>query len=130
MDRQKRQEGEAAMLVRNYREVRAEPVVKEPGVAVHWLVSELDEAPNFALRLYEMEPGAATAAHSHYWEQDVFVLSGTGAVIGEEGEIPLGTGDLVYVPPGEQHQFVNSGDRVLRLLMVLPIVHQTPVLVG
>ena len=115
------------MIVRNYREVKAEPVVEEPGVAVHWLVSELGEAPNFALRLYELEPETRTATHTHYWEQDVFVVSGTGAVVGEEGEIPLSAGDVVYVPPGEQHQFVNTGHKVFRFLVVLPIVHQTRV---
>lgn len=118
------------MLVRNYHEVKAEPVVEEPGVAVRWLVSQLDEAPNFALRLYELEPRAATATHTHYWEQDVFVLSGTGAVVGEEGQISLSEGDVVYVPPGERHQFVNTGNRVLRFLVVLPIVRQTPVQAG
>ena len=118
------------MFVKNYREVKAQPVVTEPGVTVYWLVSQLDEAPNFALRLYEVEAGAATAAHTHYWEQDVFVLSGTGVVVGEEGEIPLREGDVVYVPPGERHQFVNTGHRVLRFLVVLAIVHQTAVQVG
>jgi quercetin dioxygenase-like cupin family protein len=115
------------MIVRNYRKVKAEPVVEEPGVTVRWLVSQLDEAPNFALRLYEVEAGAATAAHTHYWEQDVFVLSGTGVVVGEEGELPLSEGDVIYVPPGEWHQFINSGSRVLRLLVVLPILRQFPV---
>ena len=115
------------MIVRNDLEVKPEPVVEEPGVVVRWLVSQLDQAPNFALRLYEMETGAATAAHTHYWEQDVFVLSGTGIMVGEEGEAPLSEGDVVYVPPGERHQFVNTGHRVLRFLVVLPIVHQTPV---
>jgi quercetin dioxygenase-like cupin family protein len=109
------------MIVRNYRQVRAEPLVKEPGVAVRWLVSELDQVPNFAMRLYDLIPGAKTRAHTHYWEHEVFVLSGTGAVIGYEGEIVLGEGDIVYVPPGEQHQFVNTGDEAFRFLMVLPI---------
>lgn len=118
------------MIVRNYRGAKAEPVLEEPGVAVHWLVSQLGEAPNFALRLYEMEPGAATATHTHFWERDVFVSSGTGVVVGEEDEMPLSAGDVVYVPPGEQHQFVNTGHKVFRLLVVLPIVHQTPVLLG
>jgi quercetin dioxygenase-like cupin family protein len=111
------------MIVKNYREVKAVPVVEEPGVAVRWLVSQLDEAPNFALRLYEVEAGAATAAHTHYWEQDVFVLSGRGVVVGDDGEIPLTEGDVVYVPAGEGHQFVNTGHGVLRFLMILPILH-------
>lgn len=113
------------MIVQNYREVTAEPVIREPGVAVRWLVSEVDEAPNFALRLYEMEPGAATLAQSHYWEHDVFVLCGRGAVVGDEGEILLGEGDVVYVPPAERHRFVNKGTDVLRFLMVLPITQHT-----
>ena len=109
------------MKVKNYREVRAAPMVNEPGVTVRWLVSELDEGPGFALRLYEMEPGAATTAQSHYWEHEVFVLSGKGVVAGEEGEIPLGEGDVVYVPAAERHRFVSRGDEVLRFLMVLPM---------
>ncbi|MBN1660859.1 MAG: hypothetical protein JXA93_20860, partial [Anaerolineae bacterium] len=44
------------MIVKNYRDVRAEPVLQEPGVTVRWLISELDETPRYALRLYEIEP--------------------------------------------------------------------------
>jgi quercetin dioxygenase-like cupin family protein len=113
------------MIVRNYRRIRAEPVVGEPGVAVRWLVSGLDQSPNFAMRLYELASGAKTRAHTHYWEHEVFVLAGKGAVIGQEGEIPLDEGDIVYVPPVEQHQFVNSGKQMFRLLMVLPIPQNT-----
>ena len=112
------------MFVKNYREVKAQPVVTEPGVTVYWLVSQLDEAPHFALRLYELEPGARTATNTHYWEREAFVVSGQGAAIGDEGTMPLNEGDIVYVPPGEQHRFVNDGDRALRFLMVLPMVHQ------
>jgi quercetin dioxygenase-like cupin family protein len=85
------------------------------------LVSEVDETPNFALRLYEIEPGAVTATRTHYWEHQVFVLSGKGAAIGEHGELPLSEGDVIYVPPAARHQFVNRGSRLLRFLMVLPI---------
>jgi quercetin dioxygenase-like cupin family protein len=114
------------MFVKNYREAKAQPVVAEPGVTVYWLVSQLAEEPHFALRLYELEPGARTATHTHYWEREAFVLSGKGAMVGDGGTIPLTEGDVIYVPPGEQHRFVNASDRVLRFLMVLPIVHQNP----
>ena len=105
-------------------------MIKEPGVAARWLVRQLDQAPNFALRLYELEPGATTTAQGHYWKHEVFALSGRGVMAGEEGEIPLGEGDVVYVPPTERHRSVNHGDEMLRFLVVLPIVHQTPVQVG
>ena len=113
------------IVVRNYRNVRAQPVIKEPGVTVRWLVSEQDKGPGFALRLYEIEPGATTTAQCHYWEHEVFVLSGRGVVVGEEGEIPLGEGDVIYVPPAKRHRFVNNGDEALRFLMVLPIAQHT-----
>jgi quercetin dioxygenase-like cupin family protein len=113
--------GVKQVKVKNYREIRAEPVLAEPGVAVRWLVSEVEEQPEFAMRLYEIEPGGATTAHTHYWEHEVFVLAGNGAVIGEEGEILLGEGDIVYVPPLERHQFVSKEDEVFRFLMTFPI---------
>ena len=109
------------MIVKNYYYVPAEPVLKEPGVTVRWLVSELDEAPRYALRLYEMEPGCATTAHTHYWEHQVFVLDGKGAVIAGGEEAQLTRGDMVYIPPGERHQFVNRDRQPFRFLMVLPI---------
>ncbi len=118
------------MIVGNHREARAEPVTREPGVAACRLVRRLDQAPNLALRLYEMETGATTTAQSHYWRHEVFAGSGRGVMAGEGGEIPPGEGDVVYVPPKEHHRFVNHGDEMLRFLVVLPIVHQTPVQVG
>jgi quercetin dioxygenase-like cupin family protein len=117
--------GETRMIVKNYRDVRAEPVLKEPGVTVRWLVSELDEAPRYALRLYEIEPGGATTAHTHYWEHQVFVLAGRGAVIAGDQEALLGEGDMVYIPPQERHQFVNRGEQPFRFLMALPIPQNT-----
>ena len=113
------------MIVKNYRHVTAEPVVKEPGVTVRWLVSELEPTPRYALRLYEMEPGCATTAHTHYWEHQVFVLTGSGAVIAGGDQAPLSEGDMVYIPPGERHQFINQGRQAFRFLMVLPIVQNT-----
>jgi quercetin dioxygenase-like cupin family protein len=113
--------GVKQVKVKNYRQIRAEPVPEAPGVTVRWLISELEEQPEFAMRLYELEPEGVTTAHAHYWEHQVFVLSGLGAVIGEESETLLGEGDIVYVPPLEHHQFANKGDKMLRFLMTFPI---------
>jgi quercetin dioxygenase-like cupin family protein len=113
------------MLVKNYRDVRAEPVLEAPAVTVRWLVSELDETPRYALRLYEIEPGRATTAHTHYWEHQVFVLAGRGVVIAGDQEALLGEGDMVYIPPGERHQFANRAEQPFRFLMALPIPQNT-----
>jgi quercetin dioxygenase-like cupin family protein len=115
--------GVKQVKVKNYRQIRAEPVLEEPGVTVRWLISELEEQPEFAMRLYEIEPRAATTAHTHYWEHQVFVLSGQGVLIGEESEIPLVEGDMVYMSPLECHQFANKGNKMLRFLMMFPLPH-------
>jgi quercetin dioxygenase-like cupin family protein len=117
--------GEMRMIVKNYRDVRAEPVLETPGVSVRWLVSELEDTPRYALRLYEVKPGSTTTAHTHYWEHQVFVLAGSGVVIAGDQEALLGEGDMVYVPPGECHQFVNRGEQPFRFLMALPLPQNT-----
>lgn len=109
------------MIVKHYCEIRAEPVVDVPGMTVRWLVSDLEEEPRFALRLYELAPGAVTTPHAHHWEHQVFMLKGQGLVVGEEDERQIGEGDLVYISPLERHQFVNTGSDILRFLMAFPI---------
>ena len=52
--------------------------------------------------------------------QDV-VLEGKGVVVSEEGEKPIGPGDVVFVPPNETHQFRNTGSTTLKFLCLIPI---------
>jgi DNA-binding NarL/FixJ family response regulator len=111
-------EPEVSMNIRNYRKVKAEQ--QEPGITLRWLISELEEAPSVALKLYELAPGVVGPVHTHVWEDEVFVLRGRGAVVGPEGEVAIGEGDVLYIPPRERHQFVNKGDDDLCLLMAVP----------
>lgn len=107
------------MRIRNYRRIKA--VGHEPGVTIRWLTSELDDAPTFAMKLFEIEPGASSAVYTHAWEDEVFVLRGQGTVIAREGEFPLREGDVIYIPPMENHQFISMGTEPLCLLMAVPI---------
>ncbi|MEW5717286.1 MAG: cupin domain-containing protein [Chloroflexota bacterium] len=106
------------MKVKNYRDVKAEPIIGETGVLFRWLSDEPAETSDCGLCLYEIEPGAFSIPQTHYRERQVFVLAGSGTVRGEGSERPLGVGDVVCVPPTEQHQFVNRGQEVLHLLVV------------
>lgn len=109
------------MIVKNYRQVTPEPAAEAPGVTVRWMITEKDGAPNFAMRVFEVEPGAATPFHTHAWEHEAFILAGTGHVRGESGETPFQEGDAVFVAPEEKHQFVNDGDTLLRFICVIPL---------
>jgi len=109
------------MIVKNYRQVTPEPTAEAPGVTVRWVISEKDGAPNFAMRVFEVEPGAASPFHTHAWEHEAFILAGKGHLRGEDSETPFQVGDAIFVPPEEKHQFVNDGDTVLRFICVVPL---------
>jgi len=113
------------MKVFPHTSVKAE-VVPEPavGVKVRWLITRETGAPNFAMRLFEMEPGGSTPRHTHPWEHEVFILSGSGSVLGEDGEKAFKPGDVVFVPPDEEHQFRNTGDSVVRFLCLIPLQNE------
>jgi len=47
---------------------------------VRWLISKKDGAENFAMRLFEIQPGGYSPLHQHDWEHEVFILDGSGVV--------------------------------------------------
>jgi len=110
------------MLVRNAREIRQDSVEEKgaKGVRVRWLISREDGAPVFAMREFEIEPGGYTPYHSHDWEHEVYVLSGEGVVVGEDGGKPLKPDLVAFVPAGEMHNFKNTGQETFRFLCLVP----------
>jgi len=103
--------------IRNYREVAADTEI--PGVALHTVIS-IEEAPRFSMRVVEVAVGASTPFHSHNWEHEVFILSGCGKVRGAEGERDLAPDDVIFVAPGEEHCFTNTGDDIFRFICCIP----------
>ncbi len=87
---------------------------------VRWLVAGKDGAPNFAMRLFEVEPGGHTPFHAHDGEHEIFVVEGEGQLNTEEGPKPLRYGTFAFIPGGEKHQFENTGSSVLKFLCVIP----------
>jgi quercetin dioxygenase-like cupin family protein len=104
--------------VRDFRDVEAQPALE--GVTMRVVIGPEEGAPFFNMRVFEVQPGHASPHHSHWWEHEVFVLSGQGVVKTDGGEIAIGHGSAVLVPGGEMHQFQNTGDDVLRFLCLVP----------
>lgn len=112
------------MLVRNYRGVEPEVAPEAPGTRLRWVIGEPEGAANFAMRVGELEPGAASPLHAHNWEHEVFVLAGRGKVYGHGDEEHLAEGDAVFIPPMEEHRFVNESDETLRFICVVPLIER------
>jgi quercetin dioxygenase-like cupin family protein len=109
------------MKVIDYKEVPARPVEIEgvTGVKIRWLISQ-KEAPNFAMRMFELEPASNTPLHTHDFEHEVFILEGTGELVFEKELKPFKPGYVVYVPAGKLHRFKNTGDGILKFLCLIP----------
>ncbi len=88
---------------------------------IRWLISQKDKAPNFAMRMFEVEPGGFTPYHSHSWEHEVFVVEGSGTFVTEEKEYPFKAGDVIFADPEMKHQFRNAGESVMKFLCLIPL---------
>jgi uncharacterized cupin superfamily protein len=74
----------------------------------------------FDLELGRVPPGfSGCPFHSHaaQWEFYIF-LSGQGTVRTLEGLTPVGAGDVMLHPPGEAHQFTNTGTDDLHYFLI------------
>jgi quercetin dioxygenase-like cupin family protein len=89
-------------------------------VRVRWLIDESTGAPTFAMRRFEIAPGGNTPLHEHDWEHEVYVLSGTGLLDCNEGEIAFKPGDAIFMPGGERHSFRNTGTEPVVMLCLVP----------
>jgi quercetin dioxygenase-like cupin family protein len=104
--------------VRDYRDVEGQPEI--PGVTMRVVIGPEEGAPYFNMRVFEVQPGHSTPHHSHWWEHEVFVLSGQGLVKTDQGDRPIRDGSTIFVPGGDLHQFRNTGDDALRFICLVP----------
>ncbi len=86
------------------------------GVLKQIPLSRADGVPNFAFRVFTIEPGGHTPLHKHPFEHMNYIIEGQGVLVGEGKSNPLKQGDFALVMPDEVHQFRNtasSGNLVL-----------------
>jgi len=90
------------------------------GAKIRWLVSQKDGAPNFAMRLFEIDVDGQTPYHQHNYEHEIYVLDGEGIFTFENNEYPFKKGDFIYVDPDKSHNFRNVGTDKLKFLCLIP----------
>jgi len=109
------------MSVKSYRDIPAQAVEEgASGVKIRWLITQEMGARNFSMRHFEIEPGGYTPKHTHDWEHEVFILSGTGMILEGETEQPFKADDVIFMPSGERHQFRNTGTEPVTMLCLIP----------
>lgn len=74
-------------------------------------------AKGICFGLAEFPAKTTASSHVHTAEEEViFVLSGRGKLVGTGGEAELVPGTAAYVPPGEDHQVINEGEDLLKIV--------------
>ena len=91
------------------------------GVGMKVVISDMDGAPNFVMRVFEIEPGGHTPYHTHDWEHEVYVLEGDAVAVSKDGEASIGPGSVLLVEPNEIHNFKNTGDKPFVFLCMIPL---------
>ena len=113
------------MIKKHFTDVETIESKKEgfKGMQQRFLWSKDDGCSHFAMRLMEFDPHGHTSYHAHLEEHEFFFLEGEPAFVDAEGnETRLKIGDTVYVPPDEAHQIKNVGDKVMRMICMIPIL--------
>ena len=110
------------MLIRKPSETPAKPMTM-PGaerVQMRLLVGRDDGAPNFAMRVFDVEAGGQTPHHQHNYEHEIMVLDGTGVAVCGDTPHAVTAGDVIFVTANELHQFRNTGDTTFRFMCIVP----------
>lgn len=110
------------MIIKRFDEVTAEPVTDAGAqqVNVRWVIAQRDGAPNFYMRVFELEPGGCTPLHQHPWEHEMFVYEGEGCIVKEGKEVPISQGTVIFVPADEKHQMKNTAQRMFKVICLIP----------
>jgi quercetin dioxygenase-like cupin family protein len=107
-------------MVALVKSMKIKPQKMLEGVTMRMVIGPDNGARHFNMRIFEVEPGSSTPHHSHWWEHEVYVLSGKGIVRDHTGDKPIRPGDAVLVSGDENHQFVNTGSDTLRFMCLVP----------
>jgi quercetin dioxygenase-like cupin family protein len=79
-----------------------------------------EEAPNFSLRRFIMEPGGGMPRHTNTVEHEQYVLRGRARIgIGDE-VVEVKQGDVVFIPAGTPHWYEAQGEEPFEFLCVVP----------
>ncbi len=107
------------MSVKHTRDVTGTVIGAGKGTTKQVLISS-DEAPNFAMRRFVMQPGGGMPNHTNMVEHEQYVLNGHGRIsIG--GKIyEVQKGDVVFIPAGIPHWYTNIGNEPFEFLCMVP----------
>ena len=106
------------MLARIFKTAELERQERGQGIRSLPLASRSTGAEQILTGMTEIPVGGIIPLHTHSSEEFILVLRGEALVRVEEDETPVHAMDATWIPPGIEHQFVNTGSEPLHILWV------------
>ena len=107
------------MPVIHSQDVESVPVSDAIGVNKKVLIAA-DEGPNYALRVFTIQPGGKMPNHTNLVEHEQYVLSGRAEICLDGQKHAVQKGDAVLIPAGVPHWYANIGDEPFEFICVVP----------
>ena len=101
-------------------EIGYEAVEAADGLRKGVLLDESDGAPHFAMRRFELAPGAAVPRHTNAIEHEQYVLAGEYVVGIGETERLVSPGDSLLIPAGVEHWYRNESEEPGAFICAVP----------
>ncbi len=79
-----------------------------------------DEAPNFAMRRFIIEPGGSMPNHTNSVEHEQLVLGGKAEIGIGQHQYTVEKGDVIFIPAGEPHWYRTIGEEPFQFLCMVP----------
>jgi len=79
-----------------------------------------DEAPNFAMRKFILEPEGEIPNHTNTVEHEQLVLSGRGRIGIDDKTFDVKKNDIVFIPAKVPHWYKTMGDEPFEFLCIVP----------
>ena len=107
------------MPVKHAKDVQAQVVKTGDKTTIQVLISS-EEVPNFAMRRFVMKPGGFMPNHTNLVEREQFVLRGYAWISINRQVYNVKAGDVVFIPEGAPHWYVNNGNEDFEFLCIVP----------
>ncbi len=74
----------------------------------------------FSLQVMRFEPGDEDPMHAHAEEEIYQINTGKATLVTEDESVEVGSGDVVHLSPGTEHQFTDFSDTFVTTVMYAP----------
>jgi quercetin dioxygenase-like cupin family protein len=107
------------MIIRKSNQIQKEKLSAGKNTFRQILISS-NEAPNFALRKFIIEPGGSMPMHTNLVEHEQYILKGSAEITIDSKIFIVEKDNIVFIPANVPHSYKTIGDEPFEFLCIVP----------